>query len=183
MLPVLAVLCCLTAIGCAWSTNEIEEDFVRPDRSAESNSHLSCHALTLRNHVDNCPRDQLAKPDRRPMRIETSAHHVWTRRSGLNAFQMRITAIVWIATFRRTCRKAEAVRLKRWRTGARNVNRRLKWYQTRSISECAQKEKWFKVNIGIWRHLVFPWVSERLQASHLHTSTRRGVCSFWLRVS
>ena len=44
--------------------------------------------------------------------------------------------------------------------------------------EMRTKGKWFKVNIGIWRHLVFLWVSERLQASHLHTSTRRGVCSF-----
>ena len=29
--------------------------------------------LTLRNLWDNCPRDQLAKPDRRPMRIETTS--------------------------------------------------------------------------------------------------------------
>ena len=35
----------------------------------------------------------------------------------------------------------------------------------------AQTAKWFKVNRGIWRHLVFLWVSERLQASRLHTST------------
>ena len=29
--------------------------------------------LTLSNLWDNCPRDQLANPDRRPMRIETTS--------------------------------------------------------------------------------------------------------------
>ena len=40
----LPFFCCLTTMRCAWSTNEIEEYFVRPDRRAESNSHLPCHA-------------------------------------------------------------------------------------------------------------------------------------------
>jgi len=68
-------------------------------------------APAVRNLVDNCPRDQPAKliegqcaskppPEvvsrmRIVMHIETNAHHVWTRTSGLNAHPMRITVLVW----------------------------------------------------------------------------------------
>ena len=37
------------------------------------NSQLPFHTLTLRNLLDNSPRDQLVKPDWRPMRIETTS--------------------------------------------------------------------------------------------------------------
>ena len=43
--------CCLTALDCAWSTNEIER------RTCDWGDTLPCQALTLHNHRDNCPCD------------------------------------------------------------------------------------------------------------------------------
>ena len=94
----LAVLAVLLLFTCARLCLKHERDrrrlrSTRPTHRVEFAP--ACHALTLRNLSDNWPRNQLAKPDRRPMRMETNAHHVWTCGSGLNVHSMHITALVW----------------------------------------------------------------------------------------
>ena len=104
--------------------------------------------LTLRNLWDNCPRDQLAKPDWRPMRIETTSGGGFTNAhwdahrnqcaSGVNTHSMRITALVW--THLRSCSVHEC---KTWTETAE-----MWWLQATGMLLCVR-------NVTIWCYLFF----------------------------